>query len=330
MLNMEKIKLDVKDLKILSELDKDSRQSNSRIGKKVRLSKEVVKYRIDRMLKEGIITRFYTVTNYFKLGISKFKLYLRLTNCNKEKIEEIAKYFNNHKKTEWVVTSTGRWDMIIGFLVKNVNEFDEEVQSVLNKYSDFIQEKAVTTTLYLIHHERGFLKDDKKSEAVYHTTKDKQEQISPEDLKIIKILTNNARMPLTDIAEKLKLTPRIIQYRIKQLEKKGIILAYKAHINPNAIGRIFCKAIIFLENINEAKLKSFMDYASSIPDVIWPQKVMGSWDFEIDCEVKDYDRFQEIILDLKEKFPKVIKNYDFCIISKEFKLDFFPACSRTF
>ena len=79
------IKLDAKDLKILIELDKNARQSNNQIGKKVRLSKEVVKYRIDNLIERGVILRFHTIINYFKLGFVKFKLYLRLININKDR-----------------------------------------------------------------------------------------------------------------------------------------------------------------------------------------------------------------------------------------------------
>ena len=110
-------KLDRKDRKLLAQLDMDARQSNNQIAKKVGLSKEVVKYRIDRMIQHRLIYRFHTVINYFKLGISKFKLYLRFTNVNKEKLEEIAQYFSNKNDTEWVVLTTGRWDLIVGFLV---------------------------------------------------------------------------------------------------------------------------------------------------------------------------------------------------------------------
>jgi Lrp/AsnC family leucine-responsive transcriptional regulator len=265
------------------------------------------------------------------LGILKFKLYLRLTNVNKEKLEEIGQYFYQHLKTEWVVITTGRWDMIIGFLVHNVNEFDDEVQIFTNKFSSYIQEKAVTTTIYLAHTARSFLKinpDKEISKIVYHTTKDQQEKIEEIDEEIIKIITNNARVPITDIAKRLKTTPRIIQYHMKELERKKIILAYKVHLNPKSIGRIFCKALIYLTNITQNKLNSFIDYASSLPGALWPQRVIGNWDFELDFELENYDVFQDIILDLKEKFPDIIKNHEFCIVSKEFKLDLFPNCYR--
>lgn len=321
--------LDSRDLKILAELDKNARQSNNQIGKKMRMSKEVVKYRIDRMIEAGIIVKFYTIVNYFKLGTYKFKLYLRFTNVNKEKIEEIGNYFLKHHKTEWDVSCSGRWDMNVGFLVHNVNEFDDEVQKVMDKFSKYIQEKAVTTTLYLVHNVRGFL-GTKRSEVVYHTPKDPKEEIDELDEEILRILANNARMPVTEIAERLKTTPRIIQYKMKEMERKNVILAYKAHLEPRAMDRIFCKAILYLTNVTQERLNDFIEYASSIKDVVWPMKVMGAWDFELDCEVPNYDKFQEIILDLKEKFPDIIKNHEFFIVSKEFKLDFYPNCYPRF
>ena len=48
-------KIDVKDRKILYQLDLNSRQSLTTIGSKVRLSKTVVQYRINRLVKNGII-----------------------------------------------------------------------------------------------------------------------------------------------------------------------------------------------------------------------------------------------------------------------------------
>ena len=45
------VELDLKDKKILFELDFDARQSYSEIAKKVRLSKQVVEYRIKKSRK---------------------------------------------------------------------------------------------------------------------------------------------------------------------------------------------------------------------------------------------------------------------------------------
>ncbi len=329
MKNMAALILDIKDAKILQMLEENARQSNNQIGKKVGLSKEVVKYRIDRLIAQGLIVRFYTITNYFKVGIVKFKLYLRLKNITKEKMEEIGTYLQFHQKTEWVAFTTGRWDIIIGFLVKNVNEFDQEVLSFLDKYAEVVQEKAITTTLHLVHQKREFTKllSENVEKIIYHSTLDKQEKITSLEEDIIKVLTNNARLPASVIARKVNSTTRIVQYHIKELERKQIILGYKVHIDPKVMQKIFGKLIIYLHNVDNEKIKKFTNYCSAISGVVWPQRVVGDWDFELDMEINDYNQFQDIIFEIKEKFSDIIKNHEFCIVSKEFKLDLFPGCA---
>ena len=61
-------KIDLKDRKILYCLDLNSRSTLGDIGKKVDLSKNVVAYRIKRLMQMGIIRNFFTVINPFKFG----------------------------------------------------------------------------------------------------------------------------------------------------------------------------------------------------------------------------------------------------------------------
>jgi len=219
--------------------------------------------------------------------------------------------------------------MIIGFLVRNINEFDMEVQNLMNRFSQHIQEKAMTTTLYLAHHLREFLSDSETREmkrVIYHTSADKQTGVDETDLEIIRIMTNNGRMPVREIAKRLHTTPRVIQYRMRRMEKENIILAHKVHLDPKKMGNIFCKAIIYLRPSTKERLNEFVNYCSSLPDAVWPQRVMGTWDFELDFEIESYDRFQGVLFDIKEKFSDIVQSHEFVIISKEFKLDFFPGC----
>lgn len=321
--------IDAKDLKILYELDKDSRQSNSEIGRKLRLSKEVVKYRIDRMLECGVIIKFNTITNYFKLGYSKYRLFLRFKNVNKEKIDEIGEYFSSDGKSEWVVSCTGRWDMIVTFHLRNVNEFDDRIQGMMNRFSAYIQEKATATTLHLVHHLREYLREKQAREiksVVYHTSADEQFQVDDADTGILKMLANNARMSVVDIGKRLLMTPRTVQYRMRRLEKAGVILAYKVLVDPKKMGNIFCKAIVYLASSDKEKIERFVTYCSSMPEAIWPQRVLGTWDFELDFEIGSYDRFQERLFEIKEKFSEIIQRTEFIIVSREYKLDMFPDC----
>ena len=65
---MAKIKLDLTDRKILTELDKNCRISNSVLARKVNKSREAMKYRIKQLQQKGILTGFITSINPNKLG----------------------------------------------------------------------------------------------------------------------------------------------------------------------------------------------------------------------------------------------------------------------
>ena len=74
------IKLDSHDKKILEILLKNARESLNKIGKKVRLSRENVDYRIKKMIKEGLINRFNTIIDEKKLGLLRYGVFLELIN----------------------------------------------------------------------------------------------------------------------------------------------------------------------------------------------------------------------------------------------------------
>lgn len=102
------MKLDEKDRKILVELDKNARQTDSEISKKVGTSKQVVNYRIKNLLEEGIITNFYTIINVGKLGLNSYYVFLQFENINKEQEKNLLKRINFLDYVGWLVSGTGR------------------------------------------------------------------------------------------------------------------------------------------------------------------------------------------------------------------------------
>src|SRR3989344_640089 len=140
------MKLDLKDKKILYELDLNSRATLNEIAKKVGLSKQVVDYRLKNLIINKIIKQFYTVINFSKLGYTQYKLYLKFQNVNPEIEKKIIAYWANNKNSVWVASCRGRWDLAISVLAKDINYFGDILSSFINQYGIFILEKDVLIT----------------------------------------------------------------------------------------------------------------------------------------------------------------------------------------
>jgi len=102
------------------------------------------------------------------------------------------------------------------------------------------------------------------------------------DEEIIKLMQENARIPLKSIAEKVFLSSPAVSSRIEFLEKEGIILGYQAQVNP-AFFDYRIKAFINLE-VEPNQKKDFYPYIKSCPNVI-----------ECNCVTGDYAMLIEVL-----------------------------------
>jgi DNA-binding Lrp family transcriptional regulator len=109
------VDLDLKDRKILYELDLNCRQSNAQIGKKVGLSRKVVEYRIKRMEDEGIITNYFTSIDTYILGYQVFRIYINFKEVSLDVKNEIIDYFVNNKNSWAVISFKGEIDFDVIF-----------------------------------------------------------------------------------------------------------------------------------------------------------------------------------------------------------------------
>lgn len=56
------------------------------------------------------------------------------------------------------------------------------------------------------------------------------------DLQIVKALQEDARATYADVARKVGLSPSSVHDRVRKLETTGVITAYRAEIDPRALG----------------------------------------------------------------------------------------------
>ncbi|MBW3000885.1 Lrp/AsnC family transcriptional regulator [Candidatus Woesearchaeota archaeon] len=317
------IKLDLKDWKILNQLDLNCRQSDSEIGKKVRLSKQVVNYRIKRLLKKKIITSFFPHINVSKLGYATHKIYVQLRSVSNERENDIWDYLISQPSILWVISCSGKWDLIFGTGSKSIEEFDNILTDFMNKFSDNVFNRQITVFNKATLHHRKWILNDKKDVSWLIGGRVQQKPIDELDKKILSLLNKNAKMSIIDIAETLKESSSRIIYRIKQLQEKGIIGAFRTSINREKLELNYCKSFIYYQGKTTEKENQLLTYCYQLPNILGVSQSIGPWDLELEFEVKNYDEFHHIMKEMKNKFP-LIRSFDTVYIEKEYGESFLP------
>ncbi|MBM3234097.1 Lrp/AsnC family transcriptional regulator [Candidatus Pacearchaeota archaeon] len=320
----EKFKLDLKDRKILYELDKDCRQPCSKIGKKVGLSTEVVNYRIKRLEEENIITQYQVALDLSKLGIIQFKILLSFQHMNSKKLNKIIEKLKKNNLVKWIVSCKGKWDLMIALEAEDTREIDKLKDEILPEFEGYLNKKAISICTSAEVYNRDYLIAKYNSDRIkILVSQSKKEKLDATDMKILKQLTENARMPIVDIAPSIGTSARVINYRIKQLIKKGIITGFRIAINYEKLGIRFYKIFIYLDNSKQERVNKLIRYFESNKNIIHYLKVLGNWDFEPEFEVYSEEEFNKLLEEMKDEFSDIIKNIKIITINKEHKFVYF-------
>ena len=325
------VELDLKDRKILYQLDLNCRQSNAQIGKKVGLSRKVVDYRIKRMEDEEIISNYFTVIDSYRLGYDVYRYYLNFQNVTQEKKNEIINYFVNYQNS-WIVCSlAGVYDLSLVLWVKNTPDFYSFWDKTNDLFGNYFAEKIFSVyaiaycypSTYLLsdgYDNSDRLKSDRKS---FQVTGDKKQiQIDDFDYKLLNEIATNAKAPLLVLGKKLDCSSQTIDYRIKNLKKKGIIQAFRVNIDIFKLGFKGFKADIFLKD--SSKRKKIWNKLQDNPYVTFINTSAGYADIEIEFAVKSQEELIQIIDNISKEFPESIKKYIYYNASKFHKIRCLP------
>lgn len=133
------------------------------------------------------------------------------------------------------------------------------------------------------------------------------------DNDIIRLLTENGRMPIGNMVKKLNVTAPTVRNRIKGLEKKGV-LKVSGLIDPSQ-HREMITALVAMSVRSDGKLDQILDNITHLSNVSWAGIVTGRYDIiaEVIC-VEGKDELYRFTTDTILKMGNVIRSETFIIM----------------
>lgn len=317
------IKIDLKDRKILYELSKNCRLPTSQIAKRVGLSQQVVDYRINRLMKLSVIPAFITEIDIEKLGFNRHIVYVQLKKVDEKKEREIITHFVHHPFLTWVVTSTGKWSIIMDVIAKDLKHVNEIIDGLKQTYGEFFGEYKIASQIdYRYFHSKYYGFKEEKAERQKPTGEYRCDSI---DLKLLKLLSTNARIDFVTLSKYIGLTANAMKNRLKKLVQNGVIKAFFIEPKKTLLGFEQYNIQFTFENASREQENKLMEYLISHPNINFYYKPVGHWDLEIGVFVKNPGELRTIILDLRNKFSDIINIHDTVLFYDEPKSNIVPS-----
>jgi DNA-binding Lrp family transcriptional regulator len=307
---VEKVKLDQHDRKILFHLSENARAPLSVLAKKIRLSRETVDYRIRRLIKEGVISIFAPIIDITHFGFYTYHVFFIINDITDKRKQMLIKSLIEHPNTKAVMEYSDKWDIEWALIAKNINDFDRTLTKITTEFSDIIIEKSKLETIdgYKSVH----LPFEKYSSAVIEfERKNSRKLYRPDsmDIKLLRLLSENARSSSYELAGKLGLSANAVRYRLKNMERSRIIKQCSIIVDLAKLDlhwHTVCLTVKTLDNKNESKLRQ---YVLSNPSIIRAVKVLGPWDLMINVVDQDIRNFHRTIKEIQGHFIDILSTY---------------------
>jgi len=222
--------MDAIDTKILGALVKDARTPATRLAKLARVSREVAMYRLNRLVRRGIVRRFITRIDLSRLGFVAAFLQVSIKPGREE---EFKAYLEASPSISWVAEWTGKWSYGMNLVGKDNEEVDARFHALFERFrADILNHRFLFHKRTRFFHEK-FLGDAAGSGKKGSRTTTK---VDDHDKSTLQALSLDARVDYVTLSKKVPLTAQAIRQRIRKLERAGIIEQYSAFLDLPARG----------------------------------------------------------------------------------------------
>ena len=119
------------------------------------------------------------------------------------------------------------------------------------------------------------------------------------DLQILKILQEDGRITVKELARRVHLSPTPVFDRMRRLEAAGIIERYTTVLNADKLGQgfiVFCS--VKLRRMGKDIAHDFIDRIQDIPEVAECYNISGEFDFLLKVYAPDMHYYNEFLINV--------------------------------
>lgn len=309
---------------MLLELDKNSRQSFSRLAKKLRVAKSVISYRIRQLEKKGIVQGYYTMIDTAKLGYRTFRAYVKLKELKPEEKEGIIQYLMDSKNVWWVATTTFPYDIVIFFLARTLHEFKGIWDDFLSKFKGRAARYQIAQYVEMQHFNRDFLVHSQEREKRPYVATGGEEivRINEQETNVLQALSFDARAGTVTLGKKLKMSPITVKNIIRKMMKSKVILGFRVLINYSRVGYEYYW--IHMDTTDAASMQKLTQYIAMCPETVYIHQTIGGRDVEFSIQVERESGIQVLLDRIFERYRAHVTDYDYFKIMENRKVGYIP------
>lgn len=137
------------------------------------------------------------------------------------------------------------------------------------------------------------------------------------DLAILDLLQRQGRISMTELADKVGLSPTPCTERVRRMERAGVITGYHARVDPVAVGR---GMLVFVELKMTTKSDKVFEQVkrqiAGVPEVLDCHLVAGDFDYLVKARIGEMSQFRQLLGNILLKLPGASESRSYVVMEE--------------
>lgn len=132
------------------------------------------------------------------------------------------------------------------------------------------------------------------------------------DAAILEVLAEDGRISVTDLAGRIGLSKSPTQARLRRLEKSGMILGYRAMLDPIKLGLDHVAFVeVKLTDTKESALRAFNAAVVRVPEIEQAHMIASNFDYLLKVRTRDMASYRAFLGETISSLPHVASTSTF-------------------
>ncbi len=126
------------------------------------------------------------------------------------------------------------------------------------------------------------------------------------DTTILSVLAEDGRISITDLAKRIGLSKSPTQARLRRLEETGVILGYRALLDPIQLGLDHVAFVeVRLSDTREKALRAFNAAVVKVPEIEQAHMIASHFDYLLKVRTRDMTAYRRFLGETISSLPHV-------------------------
>lgn len=131
-------------------------------------------------------------------------------------------------------------------------------------------------------------------------------QLDSYDMKMIRELTQDGRLPVTELAKRIGMSKSPCQARLKRLQSEGYILGFRAQVDHAKLNQEqVAFAEVKMSDTREEALIAFNNAVKAVPEIEECHLIAGSFDYLLKVRTPDINSYRKVLGESISSLPNV-------------------------